>query len=170
MKRLIVLRHAKSSWDDAGLDDHDRPLADRGEHDAPEMAQRILDGDDLAGAVVVTSTARRALATADALAAAAGPGLGVIRDQRLYLASPGTILGVLADQPDSADTIVLVGHNPGLTQLVNLLLPELSLPNLPTAGVVAMSLPIGSWAEIGRVPATLDYCDFPKTGRSTTAT
>jgi phosphohistidine phosphatase len=167
MKRLIVFRHAKSSWDDAGLDDHDRPLAARGEHDAPEMAQRIAASDDLARAVLVTSTARRALATADALVAAAEPAPDLVRDERLYLASPRTILAVLATQPDTADTIVLVGHNPGLTQLVNLLLPNLDLANLPTAGVVCMSLPIASWADIDRGPAALTYCDFPKTGRTT---
>lgn len=161
MKRLIVLRHAKSSWHDESLTDHDRPLSNRGDHDAPRMAARI-GRRGVHAALILTSTARRALDTATILAGALGDAAILQPDPDLYLASPGTLLAILAAQPAAEATIVLVGHNPGLTQLVNMLLPDMRLANLPTAGVVSMQVDIDNWADIGTVAGTTEYFDYPK--------
>lgn len=165
MKRLIIVRHAKSSWKDSTLNDHDRPLSPRGRRDAPQMAG-IIAAHGLGHALILTSTARRAHDTAVELAALAGPDTTLQDDSRLYLATPGTILAVLANMNSPADTIVVVGHNPGLTDLVNLLVPDMALVNLPTAGVVGLRIPIDSWADVGTVACEAEYFDYPKKRRT----
>ena len=97
-----------------------------------------------------------------ALAQAGGSGFTLIPNDELYLASPGTMLSIVGRQNDNVTTVVLVGHNPGLTQLVNSLLPDLDLDNLPTAGVVAMQFQCESWANIVAARATLEFYDYPK--------
>lgn len=164
MKRLIVLRHAKSSWKDAAIDDHDRPLSPRGKRDAPHMA-RIIVTHGVEDTLILTSTARRAHDTAVVLANEAGPDATLQDDSRLYLATPGTILAVIAGLDSTAHTIVIVGHNPGLTDLVNLLIPNLALVNIPTAGAVAMRIPIDSWADVGTVAGELEFFEYPKKKR-----
>lgn len=161
MKRLIILRHAKSSWRQPALEDHDRPLSSRGMRDAPLMAQRIIDRN-IGPLHVLTSTARRALATAEALAAAEGGDVTLVQNSGIYLAAPGSLLAALATQNDRLETIVLVGHNPGFTQLANRLLPDLRLSNLPTAGVVSILFPCDSWADIEAARGTLEFLDYPK--------
>ena len=164
MKTLVLFRHAKSSWDDERLDDHDRPLAPRGDRDAPRMGKRLarrkLDPD-----LLLTSTALRARATADHLAAALGLARSRIRvERRIYLASPGELLQVIADLDDNLASVLLVGHNPGLTDLANMLLPSLRLDNLPTAGVVAIECAAARWKDIDSAALTLGFFDSPKKG------
>jgi len=161
MKRLVLLRHAKSSWSDEGLADHDRPLSSRGERDAPEMARRLIERG-IAPALVLASTARRAQQTAKALRRAAESGIEIRNDKDLYLASPGEILSIIQAAPNAHDTVVVVGHNPGFTDLANMLLPGLRLPNLPTAGTVGMHLPIDDWSAAGSVAAKFEFLDYPK--------
>jgi phosphohistidine phosphatase len=170
MKHLILLRHAKSSWTDSSLDDADRPLAERGKRDAPRMAER-LKTRGAQPTLLLTSHARRALRTAEIVGRALGLGSGQMRTVReLYLASPDAIRGVLAAQDDAHDCVLLVGHNPGLTDLVNELLPELALDNLPTAGVVAVELDASAWSVAARMRGRLEYLDYPKNPGSVAAT
>lgn len=166
MKRLVLMRHAKSSWDDERLADRDRPLSARGERDAPFMAQR-LGARGLSGVWIATSPAVRALRTAEALLAALRPPPRIDVTPALYLASPEEILVTLAHAPADAATAVVVGHNPGLTELANRLLPDLLLDNLPTAGMVAISLATERWADAGSARATLDFYDTPNNARKT---
>src|SRR6476659_5412458 len=114
MKHLILLRHAKSSWKNATLDDADRPLAERGERDAPRIAER-LKKRGAQPTLLLTSHARRALRTAEIVGRALGLGPAQTRTvPELYLASADDIRGVLAVQDDAHDCVILVGHNPGL--------------------------------------------------------
>ena len=164
MKTLALFRHAKSSWEDENLDDHDRPLAPRGHRDAPRMGKRLarrgLDPD-----LLLTSTALRARETADYLAAALGLARSRIRvERRIYLASPGELLKVIAALDDSLASVLLVGHNPGLTDLANMLLPSLDLDNLPTAGVVAVRSSAVRWKDIDSATLALGFYDSPKQG------
>ncbi len=159
MRRLILYRHAKSNWSDDNLPDHDRPLAPRGERDAPVMADRIA-ARETGDALILSSTARRAAATAAELATSTGNEIEFRSD--LYLATPGSILAIVSDRRSHAETVIVVAHNPGLTDLANRLVPDLKLLNLPTAGVVAVRFEIDSWAGLGTEPGTLDYLDFPK--------
>jgi phosphohistidine phosphatase len=161
VKQLILFRHAKSSWDD-DVGDVDRPLAGRGERDAPRMGKR-LKARHARPELIVTSHAARAERTAELVAKALGIKRGELRIERaLYLASPDEILGVVAAQDDSLSCVLVVGHNPGLTELVNRLLPDLALDNLPTSGIVAIDLATPSWRSAATASAKLAYYDYPK--------
>jgi phosphohistidine phosphatase len=162
MKRLILLRHAKSSWDDRGLDDHDRPLANRGLRDAPLMGERLarrnVDPD-----LLLVSSAKRTRQTAKLVGAALGHSDFELEiEPKIYLASPGELLQILKSVDDDVNELVLIGHNPGLTQLANLLLPELRLYNLPTAGVVAIDADASSWQNLDAAERVLRFYDYPK--------
>lgn len=149
MKTLVLVRHAKSSWKDDSLADRDRPLNKRGKRDAPEMARRLADRvgrPDL----ILSSPARRALATAGVVAEAVGYPVEAIReDERIYLATPAGILEVIRGLEDGIDCVFLFGHNPGLTELVNAL-SEPAVDNVPTCGVVDLRLATVRWADIAR--------------------
>jgi phosphohistidine phosphatase len=162
VKRLILLRHAKSSWDDDALDDRERPLSARGTRDAPMMGAR-LRARETPPALILTSDAKRARKTAKAVADAWGCAHGAVRiDARLYLATPAQLLDVLAEQDGTLPKLLLVGHNPGLTELANGLLPSFRLANLPTAGVVAIAFAVDAWSGLQSAPADLAYYDYPK--------
>lgn len=162
MKRLILCRHAKSSWADPGMADIDRPLNDRGKRDAPEMGRRLRERG-VAPDLVVSSGARRARATARRIAAELGiDGDAVTIVERLYEASVATWLAVIGGLPDSAGTVLLVGHNPGLTELANRLLADARIDNVPTCGVLCAEYPVRAWSAIpASRPSTWSF-DYPK--------
>lgn len=140
------MRHAKSSWSDPKIADFDRPLNKRGQRDAPFMGQWIashLPTPDR----VVSSPARRARETAEAVVAALRltPST-LIWEPRLYAAGRLPLLAVIREQPDSAGHVLLVAHNPGLTDLANALCND-NLENLPTAAVYSLDLPLDHWTE-----------------------
>jgi phosphohistidine phosphatase len=145
MKTLMVLRHAKSSWDEPGLDDHARPLNDRGERDAPRMGRLVRDRDLLPD-LILSSDAVRARLTAEAVAAAAGFDGTIQLEPSLYLASAAGILEVLSSIDEDAGRVMIVGHNPGLEELVARLTrgPE----SLPTASLALITLRIDRWADL----------------------
>ncbi len=162
MKRLIVFRHAKSSWSEPGKPDNERPLSSRGERDAPAMGARLAARGERPE-VILSSHAGRAKATARAVAAALKSPATLIRiERRLYLASLEQLLDVLREQDDDESRALLVGHNPGLTELVNYLLPTLALDNLPTAGVVAIDVDAEHWSDLRPAVCRLLYYDYPK--------
>ena len=161
MKRLTLLRHAKSSWKDPSLDDFDRPLNRRGERDAPVMGRR-LKARGARPSLILTSPAKRAQRTARLVAEAIGyPVEFLQREADLYLAEPQTILDVIARQEDEFNDVVVCGHNPGLTELSNRL-TGVGIDNVPTAGIVAMEADIQSWKELADIECRLDYFDYPK--------
>jgi phosphohistidine phosphatase len=146
MKTLLVLRHAKSSWDDQSLDDHERPLNARGERDAPRMG-RLARKKRLPVELIISSDALRARVTAQAMADAIGYGGQILLDPRLYHASAADILTVLRSAVDNnVGTVMIVGHNPGLEDLVARLTgdPE----GLPTAALAQIALPIDRWSDV----------------------
>ena len=161
MKYLALLRHAKSSWKNADLDDFDRPLNQRGERDAPMMGRR-LQARGVRPSLIVSSPAKRARKTARLVAQAINyPVEFLQRETELYLADPGTILAVIAEQEDSFNSIVVCGHNPGMTDLANRL-TDSAIDNVPTCGVVGMEADIQSWAETGDAKWRLVFFDYPK--------
>jgi phosphohistidine phosphatase len=161
VKQLILLRHAKSSWKDSRLDDRERPLSDRGERDAPRMGKR-LKARRARPALVLSSPAKRALRTARIVAHQLDGRPELKVDESLYLATPDRILAAVLAQEDRHASLLVVGHNPGLTELVNRLLPDLELDNLPTAGVVAIDFHVARWSEIRSDAGRLAYYDYPK--------
>jgi phosphohistidine phosphatase len=146
MKTLVLVRHAKSAWDDPTLADHDRPLNDRGRRDAPEMGRRLRARGTSPDAIL-SSTAVRARTTAEAIAAAldADPA-SVVLDERLYGSSPETILDVVAELDDGMTTAVVVAHDPGLSDLAFRLSAEIE--HMPTCAVAEFRFAAGSWADL----------------------
>jgi phosphohistidine phosphatase len=142
MKTLLVLRHAKSSWDDPSLPDHDRPLNKRGKRDAPRMGA-LLEEQRLVPDLVLCSTAARALATAREVIQACGYDGEVRLSRELYLATAETYAAFLRREPRQHERVLLVGHNPGLEELVHGLTGEEH--HLSTAALARLELPIKSW-------------------------
>jgi phosphohistidine phosphatase len=144
LKTLLVLRHAKSSWDDPALDDHERPLNARGEEDAPRIG-RLARDERLAPELILSSDAVRARVTAEAMADATGGQM--LLDPRLYHASAAAILAVLRSSvAPGAGTVMIVGHNPGLEELIAKLTGERE--DFPTAALARIELPIERWADV----------------------
>jgi len=161
MKILSIVRHAKSSWKDGSLSDRKRPLNKRGERDAPVMGKRISD-HGIRPSLIVTSPATRARTTAKIIAGELNyPTEFLQREDHLYLASLDEILDVIVAQDDSFNSLMVVGHNPGLTDLVNFLQPGLT-NNLPTAGVVSVQIDQDNWNLFERPKTELLVHDWPK--------
>jgi len=154
VKTLLILRHAKSGWNDSSLEDRDRPLNARGRRDAPRMGD-VLRDESLIPDVIISSDAVRAQTTALAVAEAAGYTRDVVIDQRLYLASPEDLLAVLRVRPDAdANIVMIVAHNPGLEDLIAQLTGERH--DLPTATLVQLALSIDTWDALdASIRATL---------------
>ena len=134
VKTLTLLRHAKSSWDNPDLSDHDRPLNERGERDAPEMGRRLRERG-IRPSVLVTSSAKRTRHTARHVARALGFPIEFIQvEKSLYHASPATMLKVIADLDTQFHHVLLIGHNPGISELAERLSDGL-VTNMPTAGM-----------------------------------
>lgn len=161
MKELIIVRHAKSSWKDSSLDDRERPLNRRGERDAPEMGARLARRKwkpDL----IVSSPAVRALETARIMARKlAYPRKDIVVKDRLYGAGIVELLEVVRDSDDSVETLMLFGHNPGLTELANHLGPR-PIPNLPTCCVLHLGFDTDTWSTVGYARGNEVLFDFPK--------
>lgn len=163
MKTVVIVRHGKSSWEDPFLSDHQRPLAKRGLKDAPKMGARLADWGPPVDRVI-SSSAVRALTTAELVTQEMGlPWDEIQVDDALYHATESEMLELIQDQEDYLDGLMLFGHNPGMTYLVNDL-SDLDLDNLPTCGVVILQFEVESWSEIGDVLASSANLDFPKKG------
>ena len=145
MKTLLVLRHAKSSWNDPALDDHERPLNKRGQQDGPRMGELIREYG-LVPDVIISSDAVRARLTAEAVAEAARYAGEILLDPHLYMACPADILSLLRTVQENPETVMIVGHNPGCEELVEHLTGERQ--DLPTAALVQIVLPIDQWRDL----------------------
>jgi phosphohistidine phosphatase len=145
MKTLLILRHAKSSWKDASLADHDRPLKKRGKRDAPRMGQ-LLRQEDLLPDLVVSSTAKRARITAERVMEESGYEGEILLSRDLYAFGAEPYLETLSELPQEYDRVMVVGHNPGMEELIELLTGEYQ--RFPTAALAQIELPIESWRQI----------------------
>ena len=145
MKTLLVLRHAKSSWNHPELDDHERPLNERGRRDGPRMGE-LMRKYGLMPDIVISSDAVRAQLTADSVAEAARYAGEILLDPRLYMASPADILSLLRTVRENAETVMIIGHNPGLEELVEQLTGERQ--DLPTAALAHIVLEIAQWRDL----------------------
>lgn len=143
MKTLLILRHAKSSWAAAGVSDHERPLNPRGQADAPQVG-RLLRQQEIVPSLIISSSARRAVTTANLAADAAGFEGELRVTRQLYHADPETYLELLRETVDDAhDCVMVVGHNPGMEELVSLLTDWSDY--FTTANLAQITLPIASW-------------------------
>lgn len=144
-KLLLILRHAKSSWEFEQLSDHDRPLNNRGRRDAPLMGRKLLK-EQLVPQIIISSSAVRAHSTAKKVAKACGYEDEILINPALYGSGYSDYLNVLTNQEDKHDIIMLVGHNPISEQLVEVLTGE--IVTMPTCAIACISLPITSWKQI----------------------
>jgi phosphohistidine phosphatase len=158
MKRLYLLRHAKSSWKHPGLADHDRPLAGRGRRAAKAVA-RHLRAEGIDPELVLCSTARRARETLERIEPALGRG-AVRVERELYGAGADALLEHLRGVPDAVGSVLVIGHNPGLQQLaLGLARPAPAVAELeakyPTAGLASLVFEGLSWRDLDRGSAEL---------------
>ena len=159
MKTLYLLRHAKSSWENADSADFDRPLNERGLRAAPRVGKKIFDSRfqiDL----IISSPATRAKQTAILIKDAARIESEINFDERIYEASPRRLLEVAAEIADDTETIMLVGHNPGLEGFIKILTGEIE--QMPTAALAVIDLKIKKWREITSGCGSLQKLIRPK--------
>ncbi|MBL7855591.1 MAG: histidine phosphatase family protein [Cyclobacteriaceae bacterium] len=161
MKTLFLVRHAKSSWDEPNLADHDRPLNKRGNKDAPRMAKRLKEREVLVD-LMVSSTATRALDTCKIFAEKLKyQGKKIVEEKKLYHASPDEMLRAVRQLPDENEHVFLFGHNPGLTEFANNLSGE-EIMNVPTCGIVEIHFDVDSWQAVRWKSGRCVWFDFPK--------
>lgn len=162
MKTLLLIRHAKSSWNDPDMDDFDRPLNKRGKQNAPEMAVRLL-GRGLSPELVISSPAKRARSTARIMAKEWNyPREAILLEEELYLCYASTFLKVITRIDDDFSTVAIFAHNPGITDFANYLTEEIRIDNVPTAGVFAISANTEKWEDFDRADKKFLFFDYPK--------
>ncbi|MGC9346928.1 MAG: SixA phosphatase family protein [Anaerolineae bacterium] len=145
MKTLLILRHAKSSWKHTDIPDHDRPLKKRGKRDAPRMG-RLLVELDLVPQLILSSTAKRARTTAKLVARACDYQGEIRLEHALYQAGPMGHIRVLQGLDDAYGRVMVIGHNPGLEVLLEVLTGTSEW--LPTAALAQVRLPVASWSDV----------------------
>ncbi len=161
MKTVVIMRHAKSSWSNSDLSDFDRPLNERGTIDASKMGQRLAEHKIIPD-LIVCSSAKRTMKTAQAVAKKIGYPKGKILDEeRLYGADFSMIISRIKLLPETAKTVLYVGHNPGITNAVNVL-GNASIDNMPTAAIACYKFKVNSWTDILPSMGIIEFLEFPK--------
>ncbi|WP_192351034.1 histidine phosphatase family protein [Algoriphagus sp. Y33] len=162
MKKIILVRHGKSAWNNSNLSDHDRPLAVRGLNDVPKIGSRLRE-KEIFPDLILSSTATRASQTAEILAKVlAVPKSNVVYDTNLYHASYSVLLKCIQKQDDSHELIFLVGHNPGMNDFIAYF--GGNLDNLPTSGQYGLLLHTDHWKNLRPENSTFWFVDYPKKG------
>jgi phosphohistidine phosphatase len=160
-KTLILVRHAKSSWADPHLTDHDRPLNKRGTDDAPKMARRLEKRGDRPDAIV-TSSALRAVQTAQAFASRLEMASdAVVVEPKIYGAGVDELIELIRSFNEDLRSVLVVGHNPTFSELCYRLTGE-ELGELSTCSVITLRVGSGEWGSVGRARLELVDLDYPK--------
>jgi phosphohistidine phosphatase len=145
MKTLLIVRHAKSSWKGPDIPDHDRPLKKRGRQDAMRLGRHLLD-QDLVPQLIISSTAKRARKTGGLVAEACQYDEEILLERELYHAGPMGYIRTLRGVDDRYQRVMIIGHNPGLEVLLEVLTGEARW--LPAGALVCVDLPVQTWAEV----------------------
>ncbi len=162
MKILLLIRHAKSSWDEISLSDFDRPLNTRGFKNADEMAQRLKANINTIDAFIA-SPALRAKTTAEKFAAFFNVAADkIIFEKGLYMPKESFFETFIRGINNSFDTVAVFSHNPGITEFANTLTPLLKTDNIPTCGIFAVKADTDNWEDFFSVPPDLLFYDYPK--------
>jgi len=161
-KVLLVIRHAKSSWEIGTLTDFERPLNDRGTKDAPAMAKRLKDKKIHIDALV-SSPAKRAKKTAELFAEVyRRDNDSIILISKLYHADINSFFDVVNNLDDEFGTVALFSHNPGITEFANLLADRVRIDNMPTCGIFAVKINTAKWADFSKAKKEFLFFDYPK--------
>lgn len=162
MKVLYLMRHAKSSWNFDDLTDEQRPLNDRGRDDAPRMGQALAQRN-IRLDVLISSPAVRAMTTAALVAKELEyPHEQIVVRPEIYHAEIDDLLRIVQECPNEAESVLLVGHNPTITEFANYLSPSPLSEEMPTAGILCLHFQTDSWAQADRVNAEFYFFDHPK--------
>lgn len=162
MKTVYFIRHAKSSWSDMSLRDHDRPLNKRGKRDAPFMAEKLKELGAEPDAII-TSTALRAKTTAQHFAIAFDlSGNRFIEESDIYEAYSSNILKIVQNTSDDFNTILVFGHNPGFTMVANGFSGGEDIENVPTCGIVKVVAGISKWKDLKKSKGEVAEFHYPK--------
>ena len=160
MKSILVLRHAKSSWKFPKLSDSQRPLNKRGKQDAPRMGELLIE-ENLVPDLIISSPAVRAISTAEAVAEASDYENEIQTAEQLYLGGINSFLNIMQNVPNHFDRVMVVGHNPGVEDYVEILAGE--WVKMPTAALVHIELPIDDWADLsGNIGGSIRHVWLPK--------
>lgn len=163
-KTLLVIRHAKSSWDIGTLNDFERPLNDRGKKDAPLMAKRMID-KKIQVEAFVSSPAKRAKKTAELFCESYNKSLdAILYVTMLYHATADDLYEVVEHLDDSLNTVAVFSHNPGITAFVNTLTDAIKIDNMPTCGIYAIQVQTKKWSDIKKAKKGFLFFDYPKLG------
>jgi phosphohistidine phosphatase len=161
MKRLYLIRHAKSSWDDPALADIDRPLNKRGRRDAPFMGERLKRYGVMPD-LIYASPAKRARTTARIIAECIGyPGERIEERKDIYTSDMNLLLRLVQGADNGVTSLFMVGHNDVLTDFAEYLTGEV-LGNVPTCGIVGMEFRCASWQEVSGGCGEMLFFDYPK--------
>jgi len=160
MKTLFLIRHAKSSWDDQALADKDRPLNDRGKRDAPKVGERLAKRR-VKPDLILSSPAVRALATAQIIARKLDyKRSNIVVNDRLYAVAADDLLDVIRQLDDKVERVMLIGHNPELTELAHRFSGKIA--HLPTCAVAEFRFDTKSWRRIGKDEPTRVALEHPE--------
>ena len=160
-KILYLVRHAKSSWSDASLHDRERPLNRRGRKSAPDMGGRLAEQGHRPD-LIISSPARRAFSTAKKIAKALDFDKSeIVTDEDLYFSGTGSMVSMLEKLDDRYQGVMIVGHNPAMTSLMNTL-GEVPVDNMPTCAIAVIAFDMASWSELNTTSGNLLAYDFPK--------
>jgi phosphohistidine phosphatase len=161
-KTLLLVRHAKSSWDVGSLNDFDRPLNERGKKDAPAMAKRLLQKKINIDAFV-SSPAKRAKKTAELFCKEYGKDEEeIIFITKLYHASPEIFFEVIEELDNRFNTVAIFSHNMGITEFANQLVKDLQIDNMPTCGIFVVTINATKWAGFKNEKRDFLFFDYPK--------
>lgn len=162
MKTLILVRHAKSSWDDVNLPDFDRPLNKRGKEDAKKMAERLHKKLRTLDAIV-SSPAKRAKKTAESFAETFDiKEEDILFNPALYHAAGSDFFEVIEELSNKLNTVAVFSHNPGITYFVNELIADINIDNVPTTGIFAVKMDIKKWIDFKNTERQFLFFDYPK--------
>jgi len=161
MKQLFIIRHAKSSWKNLQMSDHDRPLNKRGFDDAPLMGKRLFSSG-FKPEMIISSSALRARTTARIIADHIGfDPQKIIIEPKIYGASPFELIKLIQLFSESFERVMLVGHNPDITSLLNQL-SDSSIDNVPTCGMGVLHFSYDKWNQVGTGKGKLLEFYYPK--------
>ncbi len=161
MKTLLIVRHAKSNWNEPDVSDFDRPLNKRGNRDAPFMGKLIMEKAGKPD-LIYSSPAERAITTARFFALAMDYDSKDISQQKvIYEHGANAILRMMGKTPDNNNLVMVVGHNPDITYLANYLCDG-SLDSLPTCSVACIDFDFDKWDMIAEKPGKLRFFEYPK--------
>jgi phosphohistidine phosphatase len=163
MLKLFLLRHAKSSWKDSALDDFDRPLKDKGVNEALFIGNVYRKIYDKVPDAIISSPAIRAIETAKIFAKEIGyPEDKIVLQQEIYEATHEALVRVLRSISEKYKRVVIVGHNPGFTELANYIIDGVDIDNIPTCGLVGIKIDTKKWVEVGERSGKLISFEYPK--------